>query len=101
MYEGRLTTPHRTILRDELLALRKLPNGKIDHPPNGSKDESDAFAGAIFGAIEVGGQEDPDGEVSTFSQSSMEIGEQLSPVDVQLDDLGWDSPTPTTFNYGW
>src|SRR5262249_47188929 len=42
----------------ELLALSRMPNGKIDHPPGGSKDIADALAGAVGGAIYLGGSED-------------------------------------------
>jgi len=45
----------------ELLALSRMPNGKIDHPPGGGKDCADALAGAVAGAIYLGGQEDEDG----------------------------------------
>jgi hypothetical protein len=45
----------------ELLALSRMPNGKIDHPPGGSKDIADALAGAVAGAIYLGGREDEDG----------------------------------------
>ena len=45
----------------ELLALSRMPNGKIDHPPGGSKDIADALAGAAGGAIYLGGQEDESG----------------------------------------
>ena len=57
-YELRLSVPYSKILiDDELPALQKLSNGKIDHPPLGSKDEADALAGSVVGAVEVGGQE--------------------------------------------
>jgi hypothetical protein len=46
---------------NELLALSRMPNGKIDHPPGGSKDIADALAGAAAGAIYLGGREDEDG----------------------------------------
>lgn len=63
--ESRATWPERPRLLSELLALNKLPNGKVDHPPSGSKDEADALAGAIEGAVLLGGQEDPDGRLAT------------------------------------
>lgn len=34
-----------------------MKNGKIDHPPGGSKDLADALAGAVAWAVEVGGDE--------------------------------------------
>jgi hypothetical protein len=70
MYEERVTIPRLAgedgadipcRLVDELLGLTKLPNGKVDHPADGSKDEADALACAVMGAIGLGGEEeDPD-----------------------------------------
>jgi len=62
MYEGRLEMPLRELVVAELLGLSRLPNGKIDHLGDSSKDEADALAGAVCGALEAGGQEDPSGE---------------------------------------
>lgn len=52
MNESRLEGPDEPKLRDELLQLMLLPNGKIDHPRQGYKDLSDATCGAIFNAIQ-------------------------------------------------
>lgn len=60
-YESRLEMPEREFLLTELLGLSRLPNGKIDHLGDGSKDEADALACAITGALQAGGEEDPDG----------------------------------------
>lgn len=60
-YSGRLDLPRNELLITELLGLSRLPNGKIDHPADGSKDLADAVGGAVSGAIAVGGQEDADG----------------------------------------
>jgi hypothetical protein len=60
-YEGRWQTPLRELTLAELLGLSRLPNGKIDHLGDGSKDEADAVACSISGALEIGGEEDPDG----------------------------------------
>lgn len=60
-YESRLKMPHREFTLTELLGLSRLPNGKIDHLGDGSKDEADALACSITGALQVGGEEDPDG----------------------------------------
>jgi hypothetical protein len=49
--EGRLEGPDEALLREELLALRIMQNGKIDHMRQGYKDLSDATCGAIFNAI--------------------------------------------------
>lgn len=57
MYDGRLEAYRRDSLILELGQLTQLPNGKIDHPPSGSKDEADALAGAVLGSVELGGDE--------------------------------------------
>jgi hypothetical protein len=62
MYEGRLQMPARELTVVELLGLSRLPNGKIDHLGDSSKDEADSLAGAACGALEAGGQEDPNGK---------------------------------------
>lgn len=69
MYDGRLEMPARELVIIELLGLSRLPNGKIDHLGDSSKDEADSLAGAVSGALELGGQEDPAGKrayVGTF-----------------------------------
>jgi phage terminase large subunit-like protein len=50
--QGRLVGPDDKLLREELLALRIMPNGKIDHNRQGYKDLSDAVCGAIYNCIE-------------------------------------------------
>jgi hypothetical protein len=57
MYDGRLEGYWREIVVNEIRTLNILPNGKIDHPPGGSKDEADALAGSVVGAISLGGDE--------------------------------------------
>jgi hypothetical protein len=57
IYDGRLEGYYRLRVKTEVEGLRRLPNRKIDHPPNGSKDEADALAGSVVGAIEIGGDE--------------------------------------------
>lgn len=49
--EGRCHGPDIELLRNELLKLRVMPNGKLDHPRKGSKDLADATAGAVYNAI--------------------------------------------------
>jgi hypothetical protein len=49
--EGRINGPDIPLLRKELLRLRVMPNGKLDHPRKGSKDLADATAGAVYNAI--------------------------------------------------
>lgn len=58
MYEYRFEGYFRQRVIDEFSALGRLPNGKIDHPPSGSKDEADAVAGAVLGALKHGGSEE-------------------------------------------
>ena len=65
-YEGRLEMPARELVLNELLGLSRLPNGKIDHLGDSSKDEADSLAGAVAGALEIGGQEDPSGKRAYF-----------------------------------
>ncbi len=49
--EERLVGPNIPLLKQELVRLRIMPNNKIDHPRQGSKDLADATCGAIFNAI--------------------------------------------------
>lgn len=50
VYAGRVHSPKHTRCKEELLRLeRDLKTGKVDHPPGGSKDCSDALAGVIYG----------------------------------------------------
>ena len=58
MYDGRLEGYHNPILMTELSALTRLKTGRLDHPQGGSKDMADALAGAVMGAIYLGGQEE-------------------------------------------
>jgi hypothetical protein len=46
------------LLTEELLGLRRLFGGKIDHPVSGSKDIADAVACAALGALAIGGSEE-------------------------------------------
>lgn len=57
LYDSRLEGYYHELLVTELRTLSRMKNGKIDHVPNGSKDISDALAGAIAGAIKIGGDE--------------------------------------------
>jgi hypothetical protein len=51
--EGRLEGPNDKLLQEELLQLRIMQNGKIDHMRQGYKDLSDATCGAIFNCISL------------------------------------------------
>jgi hypothetical protein len=85
IYEGRIQIPRLSvegmqskavpfILRDELLSLSRLPNGRIDHPSDGSKDEADALACAAMTAVQLGGREEEGGERSYFEPSAFDTG---------------------------
>lgn len=89
MYDGRLEGYWRESVVEEIRALQKLPNGKIDHPPGGSKDESDALAGAVFGAVTVGGDEGEEPERA--DQPSDKIYDALG---------GGDSVMPSDWGFG-
>lgn len=60
LYDGRLEGYYNELLIDELKGLMRLGNGKVDHPPGGSKDIADAVCGSVEGAIYLGGDEGAD-----------------------------------------
>lgn len=72
MYEGRVHIGQHPDLLRELLSLDRLPNGKVDHPPAGSKDLADALAGSVHGAVLLGGEET--GERSYWDAGTPEVG---------------------------
>lgn len=50
LYDKRISCPIHNITLKELVSLeRDTKTGKIDHPPGGSKDCSDALAGVVYG----------------------------------------------------
>jgi hypothetical protein len=50
LYDGRVAAPAHARAQAELVRLERDPRtGKIDHPPNFSKDCADAMAGVVFG----------------------------------------------------
>lgn len=50
IYDGRLIAPAHYRAQHEMATLElNVETEKIDHPPNGSKDVSDAIAGAVYG----------------------------------------------------
>lgn len=50
VYESRLNLPVHPKLQREMLMLEKdTKSGRVDHPPGGSKDVSDATAGVVYG----------------------------------------------------
>lgn len=54
LYSGGMKANPHEILKRELRALTLINGKKVDHPPGGSKDLADAWAGSVHGAIEVG-----------------------------------------------
>ncbi len=79
--DARLSMPFSQLLQNELEALSRVDGKKVDHPPSGSKDEADAFACSIVGAIALGGGEDPDGvEIELQGTGFVEVGEGLAPL---------------------
>jgi hypothetical protein len=96
MYEGRLQAYHHDLAVYEIQSLRRLSNGKVDHPDGGSKDLADAVAGCVYGALQAGGAGEGDtpmradeGYADYFTQprSSM-MPEGLSDLHIERPDLG-------------
>lgn len=52
-YGGHLDGYFHSLLIEELLQLSVVYGKKVDHPGGGSKDLSDAMAGAVFVAAQV------------------------------------------------
>jgi len=77
LYEGRVHIGQCPDLLRELLSLDRLPNGKVDHPPAGSKDLADALAGSVHGAVLLGGEES--GERSYWDNGAIEVGTGFEP----------------------
>lgn len=67
MYDNRLEGYYNEILISEIRRLSLLKNGRIDHPPGGSKDMADALAGSVAGAVQLGGDE---GETVLFADEA-------------------------------
>lgn len=82
MYDGRLEGYHVELLRDELEGVSKLPNGKIDHPPGGSKDMADALCGAVCNSIIAGGDEGEEPEaVDIYLGHGYEVANMMGNMD--------------------
>ncbi len=104
MYEGRLIVPRPPVpadksflLRDELLSLTRLNNGKIDHPADSSKDEADALACAVYGAIAVGGSEEAEDARAIYSGAEFEVHHMFElPFGVNPANI-WENSLPEPF----
>lgn len=105
MYDGRIDIPSPAILdpenppmfllRNELLSLSKMPNGRVDHPAGGSKDEADALACAVLGAVDLGGQEDEGGERAYYGKADFSVGTMFNlPVGVHRNEIWVNSLPP-------
>lgn len=101
--DGRLRMPFDQLLMNELEALSRVDGGKIDHPPNGSKDLADAFSCSIVSAIAVGGEEDPEGAIVESGGSYFETGPALAPLEgtgLVIESLGTADGLPIGFMNG-
>jgi hypothetical protein len=68
VHDERILGPDVDLVRKELLRLKIMPNGKIDHPRRGSKDLADATAGAVYNAIrKTPRHDDTEIEIETLS----------------------------------
>jgi len=104
-YEGRLSIPRPAptedqpsfLLRDELLSLTRLPNGRVDHPADGSKDLADALAGAVLGAVKIGGQEESGGARAYYGAPEFFVGSTFElPLGVNMKRI-WERDVPSAF----
>jgi hypothetical protein len=77
--DNRLHMPFQQLLINELAALSRI-DGKVDHPPGGSKDLADAFACSIQTAILVGGEEDNENPETEAGEDFFYFGEALAPL---------------------
>jgi hypothetical protein len=111
MYEGRLEIPKLSVpgldekavpflLREELLSLSKLPNGRIDHPADGSKDLADALAGAVMSAVQHGGREEAGQARRHYAPDTFTTGKtaELPFGTGTLDDI-WTTSLEPEFNF--
>lgn len=106
IYENRLVMFYDKLLTEEITSLeRNNTNGKVDHQPNGSKDQSDAVCGALWNASQNGEQFAYDyGEVIdtlvNFNKESLDMSEQFTAdfqdalkseaSNLDIEDLGMD-----------
>lgn len=94
MHDGRIWIPARPVLLNEILSLNQLPNGKVDHPLTGSKDEADALACAVFGAVDLGGEEDPDGGEAHYEEFEILVGTKIEKfAGFEVENMWFDEPS--------
>ena len=94
IHDGRIWIPKRDLVMNELLSLNQLPNGKVDHPTTGSKDEADALACAAFGAVDLGGEEDPDGGEAHYEEFEILVGTKVEKfAGFEISNMYYEPPT--------
>lgn len=76
VHDGRLQGYYRKLVIDELLGLTQLSNGKVDHTMSGSKDEADALACAVVGAIYLGGEEADGAPITEYAPTEFDIADR-------------------------
>lgn len=92
-YDGRFDGYYlKLLVEEELLRLQLLPNGKVDHPDDGSKDLADALAGAVYMACSMA---DLDQEIDIQIIGMDEDWEQQELEDALLDDARGRAPRRT------
>jgi hypothetical protein len=93
IHDSRIWIPKRELVMNELLSLNQLPNGKVDHPISGSKDEADALACAAFGAVDLGGEEDPAGGEAYYEEFEILVGNKVEKfAGFELIDMYYEPP---------
>lgn len=85
LYDSRVDGPYDELLIDELQKLSRVKSNKVDHLPGGSKDLSDAVAGAVYGALIEGGNE----------------GEEPTPIDLRWANAPGSDATMTPRDLGF
>ena len=97
LYDSRLEGYYHQLLINELRTLSLLKNGRIDHPPKGSKDIADALAGAVALSVEYGGDEgeekefaDEDYNPNLYGDTGGNAQSELNPGDMYGTRLGMD-----------
>lgn len=90
LYDSRLEGYYNEDLIAELQRLSKLKNGRIDHPPGGSKDIADALAGAVALSVEFGGDEGENREYADEAGFDVfaDAGPSRSAAELGLDGFG-------------